>query len=68
MAAAPRSSALDDAVADLEQAHQRWKTAHLGLATRVLGDAAGSGYTAGVPYLAACRENRLVVVASDRPA
>jgi tryptophan 2,3-dioxygenase len=67
LVAAPRSAALDDAVADLERAHQRWKNAHLGLAARLLGDAAGSGYTAGVPYLAACRENRLVVIAG-KPA
>ncbi|GAA4782611.1 hypothetical protein GCM10023200_15090 [Actinomycetospora chlora] len=63
LAAAPRPTALDDAVAALEAAHQRWKTAHLGLATRMLGDAPGSGDTAGVPYLAACRAHRLVVLA-----
>ena len=48
------------AVADLESAHQRWKTTHHSLAVRMLGDARGSGYTAGVPYLAACRAHRLV--------
>ncbi|MFC5138324.1 hypothetical protein ACFPK1_08800 [Actinomycetospora rhizophila] len=48
------------AVADLEAAHQRWKTTHHSLAARMLGDAPGSGYTAGVPYLAACRAHRLV--------
>jgi tryptophan 2,3-dioxygenase len=63
LATGPRPAALDDVVADLEAAHQRWKTAHLGLATRMLGDAPGSGYTAGVPYLAACRAHRLVVLA-----
>ncbi|MEJ2862148.1 hypothetical protein [Actinomycetospora flava] len=48
------------AVADLEAAHRRWKTTHHSLAVRMLGDAPGSGYTAGVPYLAACRDHRLV--------
>ncbi|MDD7939056.1 tryptophan 2,3-dioxygenase family protein [Actinomycetospora lutea] len=62
LADGPRSQVLDAAAADLEQAHQRWKTTHHGLAARMLGDATGSGYTAGVPYLAACRENRLMVV------
>ncbi|GAA4879395.1 tryptophan 2,3-dioxygenase family protein [Actinomycetospora straminea] len=63
----PRSEVLDAAAADLEQAHQRWKTTHHSLAARMLGDATGSGYTAGVPYLAAYRENRLMVV-RDRAA
>lgn len=50
---------LDRALAGLESAHQRWKTAHHGLAARMLGDAHGSGYTAGVPYLKECLDNRL---------
>jgi hypothetical protein len=34
----------------------------------MLGDAAGSGHTTGVPYLAACRANRLVDVRGDAAA
>jgi len=33
----------------------RWRTTHYRLAVRMLGDVQGSGYTAGAPYLAACR-------------
>ena len=51
--------ALDERIAALENAHQRWKAAHHGIAARMLGDAAGSGYTSGVPYLRACLDNRL---------
>ncbi|MFI7602462.1 hypothetical protein [Actinoplanes sp. NPDC049681] len=51
--------ALDTALARLERAHQRWKSTHHSLATRMLGDASGSGYTAGVPYLKDCLDNRL---------
>jgi tryptophan 2,3-dioxygenase len=51
--------ALDTRLAALEACHQRWKAAHVGLASRMLGDAAGSGYTAGVPYLQGCLDNRL---------
>ncbi|GEL23993.1 hypothetical protein PSU4_29470 [Pseudonocardia sulfidoxydans NBRC 16205] len=51
--------ALDRVLGRLESAHQRWKAAHHGLAVRMLGDAPGSGYTAGVPYLHACLSNRL---------
>ncbi|MEJ3659178.1 tryptophan 2,3-dioxygenase family protein [Actinomycetes bacterium KLBMP 9759] len=51
--------ALDERIAAVEAAHQRWKAAHHGIAARVLGDAHGSGYTAGVPYLRACLDNRL---------
>lgn len=50
---------LDAALGALEVSHQRWKTAHHGLAARMLGDASGSGYTAGVPYLRRCISNRL---------
>ena len=51
--------ALDRAMASLEDSHQRWKSAHRGLAVRMLGDAMGSGHTAGVPYLQRCLSNRL---------
>jgi tryptophan 2,3-dioxygenase len=50
---------LDAAITGLEGSHQRWKAAHRGLAARMLGAAAGSGYTEGVPYLDRCLENRL---------
>ncbi|WP_214403652.1 tryptophan 2,3-dioxygenase family protein [Pseudonocardia lacus] len=50
---------LGAAIAELEGAHQRWKAAHRGVAGRMLGTAAGSGYTEGVPYLDRCMDNRL---------
>jgi tryptophan 2,3-dioxygenase len=56
---APGWAAFDAAVRTLEASHQRWKTTHVGLATRLLGDARGSGSTVGVPYLQGCLRNRL---------
>ncbi|MET9323638.1 tryptophan 2,3-dioxygenase family protein [Streptomyces sp. NPDC003038] len=50
---------LDAALSRLESRHQRWKSAHRSLAVRMLGDAHGSGYTDGVPYLTQCLGNRL---------
>ncbi|MFF8259069.1 tryptophan 2,3-dioxygenase family protein [Streptomyces virginiae] len=50
---------LDAALGRLESRHQRWKSAHRGLAARMLGDAHGSGDTDGVPYLTGALENRL---------
>ncbi|WP_314247245.1 tryptophan 2,3-dioxygenase family protein [Streptomyces kutzneri] len=47
------------ALGGLEERHQRWKSTHRSLAARMLGGAHGSGYTAGVPYLAECLDNRL---------
>ncbi|WP_030384952.1 tryptophan 2,3-dioxygenase family protein [Streptomyces sp. NRRL S-241] len=47
------------ALGGLEERHQRWKSTHRSLAARMLGDAHGTGYTAGVPYLAECLDNRL---------
>ncbi len=47
------------ALGGLEARHQRWKSTHRSLAARMLGDAQGSGCTAGVPYLAECLDNRL---------
>jgi len=52
-------TAVDRSFARLETAHQRWKTAHHSLAARMLGDAPGSGYTAGVPYLKENLQRRL---------
>ncbi|MCX4808292.1 tryptophan 2,3-dioxygenase family protein [Streptomyces sp. NBC_01214] len=48
-----------NALGGLEERHQRWKSTHRSLAARMLGGAHGSGYTAGVPYLAECLDNRL---------
>lgn len=50
---------LDAALARIESGHQRWKATHHSLAARLLGDARGSGDTAGVPYLRKCLDNRL---------
>jgi tryptophan 2,3-dioxygenase len=50
---------LDAALAELEGGHQRWKATHHSLAARMLGEARGSGDTAGVPYLRKCLDNRL---------
>ena len=50
---------LDAALTKLEGGHQRWKATHHSIAARMLGDAHGSGYTAGVPYLRKCLDNRL---------
>ncbi len=47
------------ALGGLEERHQRWKSTHRGLATRMLGSARGSGGTEGVPYLTQCLDNRL---------
>lgn len=59
---------LSAAMAGLESSHQRWKTAHHGLAQRMLGDARGSGYSAGVPYLRRCLDNRLFRIDAERRA
>jgi tryptophan 2,3-dioxygenase len=47
----PAAAELLGAMRALEQSHGRWKATHVTLAARMLGDARGSGYTAGVPYL-----------------
>lgn len=60
----PGWAGFDAALGALEETHQRWKTTHVGLATRLLGDAHGSGYTSGVPYLRGCLRNRLFTPAS----
>ena len=43
----------------LEASHRRWKGTHVTLATRILGDARGSGYTSGVGYLEEWVDHRL---------
>lgn len=55
----PDRRAVEAALSDLERVHQRWKSTHRTLAGRMIGDAPGSGYTTGVPYLQACLDNRL---------
>jgi tryptophan 2,3-dioxygenase len=63
-----RYRALTEAIDDLESAHQRWKTTHHSLAMRMLGDARGSGYTAGVPYLRSRIDDRLFASAAPAAA
>lgn len=56
----PADDAALRAAADrLESVHQRWKQTHYRLAVRMIGERSGTGYTQGVPYLAAVLENRL---------
>ena len=43
----------------LEESHRRWKSTHVTMATRMLGDARGSGYTSGVGYLSQWVDHRL---------
>ncbi|MER5198096.1 hypothetical protein ACWD3J_32385 [Streptomyces sp. NPDC002755] len=56
----PADDAALRAAADrLESVHQRWKQTHYRLAVRMIGERSGTGYTQGVPYLAAVLDNRL---------
>lgn len=57
---------IDVAFDELEQTHQRWKTTHFRIAGMMLGDAPGSGYTAGVPYLRELLANRLFWAIRER--
>jgi tryptophan 2,3-dioxygenase len=57
---------IDAALDELEKTHQRWKTTHFRLAGKMLGDARGSGYTAGVPYLREVLDNRLFWAIPER--
>jgi tryptophan 2,3-dioxygenase len=59
---------IDAALDKLEETHQRWKTTHFRIASRMLGDARGSGYTAGVPYLQELLDNRLFWAIPERAA
>ncbi len=54
-----RLAAVADLLRTLEASHRRWKSTHVTLASRMLGDAAGSGHTSGVPYLRAWVDHRL---------
>lgn len=42
---------LAEAMAGYEAVLRRWRRTHHGIAARMLGDAAGTGYTVGTPYL-----------------
>jgi tryptophan 2,3-dioxygenase len=57
---------IDSALDELERTHQRWKTTHFRIAGKMLGDAPGSGYTAGVPYLREVLDNRLFWAIPER--
>ena len=57
---------IDGALDELEETHQRWKTTHFSIAGKMLGDAPGSGYTAGVPYLRELLDNRLFWAIPER--
>jgi tryptophan 2,3-dioxygenase len=57
---------IDVALDRLEETHQRWKTTHFRIADMMLGDAPGSGYTAGVPYLRELLGNRLFWAIPER--
>jgi tryptophan 2,3-dioxygenase len=57
---------IDGALDQLEETHQRWKTTHFRIAGMMLGDAPGSGYTAGVPYLRELLDNRLFWAIPER--
>jgi tryptophan 2,3-dioxygenase len=57
---------IDAALDELEESHQRWKTTHFRIASKMLGDAPGSGYTAGVPYLRELLDNRLFWAIPER--
>ena len=57
---------IDGALDELEEAHQRWKTTHFRIAGKMLADAPGSGYTAGVPYLRELLDNRLFWAIPER--
>jgi len=50
---------IDAAMAELQAAHRRWRTTHYRLALRMLGDAGGSGYSEGTPYLRSVVDNDL---------
>ena len=52
-------AAIADLLRALEESHRRWKSTHVTLATRMLGDARGSGYTSGVDYLSRWVGHRL---------
>ncbi|MGW7545627.1 tryptophan 2,3-dioxygenase [Streptomyces sp. NPDC054770] len=56
---ATEEAALRAAADRLESVHQRWKQTHYRLAVRMIGERSGTGYTQGVPYLAAVLDNRL---------
>ena len=53
------AAAVGELLDALEASHRRWKSTHVTLATRMLGDARGSGHTSGVGYLTEWVDHRL---------
>ncbi|SEP08604.1 hypothetical protein [Trujillonella endophytica] len=67
----PGTARLTAGMAALEASHRRWKGTHVTVATRMLGEARGSGHTSGVSYLRSWLDHRLFwalpeVAAADR--
>jgi tryptophan 2,3-dioxygenase len=56
---APELARIAELLRTLEDSHRRWKATHVTLASRMLGDARGSGYTSGVGYLREWLDHRL---------
>jgi tryptophan 2,3-dioxygenase len=54
-AAEPELQALAEAMREFARALLRWRNTHYRLAVRMLGEASGTGYTEGTPYLKAVR-------------
>lgn len=50
------AEAVGSAMTGFARALKRWRGTHYRLAVRMLGEATGSGYTEGTPYLAAVRD------------
>ena len=55
----PGATRLATSMAALEASHRRWKGTHVTVATRMLGEARGSGHTSGVDYLRSWLDHRL---------
>jgi tryptophan 2,3-dioxygenase len=62
---ADEAAAVAAAMGRLGASYQRWRQTHFRLAARMLGDAQGTGYTEGVPYLKAVLATPLFSVAAD---
>jgi len=57
-----------EAMAAFERSVLAWRTTHFNLAVRTLGSKRGTGYTAGVPYLARLRDTPLFECPARRAA
>ncbi|MEE1725691.1 tryptophan 2,3-dioxygenase [Streptomyces sp. JV186] len=53
---AEAAAAVESAMTGFAQALQRWRGTHYRLAVRMLGEATGTGYTEGTPYLDSVRD------------